>query len=469
VGSVTFPQATIVSKIVQNMRYLNLTVTDDLSEIFQTWSTDLIPWNIPDFLSGLDHFRQAPGLFSQYSLDSPFLTNFWSTLMTLGVSIGVLIGCFLLRMFIDRTHYNKSWVNKILQKLVLGSFNFALVQVYGCLDDIVFYLVLDIKGNPFNSVYSWASILCASAFMAAGGFLVYFNFRVVQNYQRVKAEKDMSTLEGFNEKNKYWELFYADFNDADMWSQSTLALIVVRSGLSSFIIAVLYDYPLMQTLFMLVLDGTMILFLMKKNPFTTLRGKLTQYYFETITLFVHLSAFVLSFQEDGGKFSETLLTTLCTGIIYLNMGLMIGSVGFMFIELYKTISEYLKSRYRKYETIAIQTDTYDDDTQIINLVASAGTQNQEKKNWTQNAHVAPIENSYLLPEQSQRSFTGVNLLPTNNFSMIAEDSVIQDVDIINSREGGSATPIIIRNRRINIKKRPTNGSALEKQPKMAED
>jgi len=71
----------------------------------------------------------------------------------------------------------------------------------------------------------------------------------------------------------------------------------------------------------------------------------------------------------------------------------------------------------------------------------------------------------LLPEQSQRSFTGINLLVTNNFSMIAEDSVLQDVDRNTEQGGGSATPIIIRNRRVNIKRRQTNGSALEKQPK----
>jgi len=75
----------------------------------------------------------------------------------------------------------------------------------------------------------------------------------------------------------------------------------------------------------------------------------------------------------------------------------------------------------------------------------------------------------LLPEQSQRSFTGINLLVTNNFSMIAEDSVLQDVDRNTEQGGGSATPIIIRNRRVNIKRRQTNGSALEKQPKMNED
>ena len=469
VGSATFSQVSIVSKIVQNMRYINLTVTDELSEVYQTWSTTLISWDVPNVLAHLNHFKAIPYLFSQFDLDSPFLMNFWSSLMTMGVGITVFIGSFLLKVLFERMHH-KGWAYLFMEKVLLGSFNFALVQVYGCLDDILFYLVLDLKGNPFDSAYAWASVICACGFMVVGGLLVYFNFWMVESYQRTKrqgrARKDMSAIEDFNEKNKYWELFYADFYDTDFLSQSALALMVIRGVSSSFIITVLTDYPLLQTTLLIASDFAMILFLIKKNPFVTLRGKLAQYYFEAITLLVHSSAFVLSFQGYGGRFTETLLMHLCKSVIYLNLALMIGSVGFMFIELYKAISEYVKSRYRKYETIAIQAGTEDDDdTQIINLGTSTGTQSPEKRNWMKNTQVAPIENSDLLPEQSQRSFTGINLLVTNNFSMIAEDSVLQDVDRNTEQGGGSATPIIIRNRRVNIKRRQTNGSALEKQPK----
>jgi len=452
------------------MRYLNLIVTDDLSEVYKTWRTNLISWDFPNFLANLDHFKEAPYLFSRYNLDSPFLTNFWSTLMTLGVSVGIFIGCFLLRIFFERSQGNKGWPYRILQKLVLGSFNFALVQVYGCLDDILFYLVLDFKGNPFNSFYAWISMICASGFMAAGGFLVYFNFRTVCSYQRAKAEKNMRTLEEFNERNKYWELFYADFNDADMWSQSTLALIVVRSGLSSLIIVVMYAYPLMQTLSLITLDGLMIFVLIKKDPFVTLRGKLAQYYFEIITLLVHLSAFILSLQDDESTFSETVLTGLCTSIIYLNTGLMIGSVGFMFIEIYKVISEKLKTKAqkaKKVETIATQTGL-DDETQVLNIMTSVETQaqDQEKRTWIRNQQVAPIENSHFLSaftEENSISFTGVNLLPSSNafhLNMIAEDSVMSDAaraEEGNRHRGHSGVPMTIRHRRKNIQRKQTKG------------
>lgn len=76
VGSSTFAVASLVSKIVQNTRYLDLFVTDELAEIYKTWKTDLISWDIPIVLSSQGNFRELEHLFAQYGLDSPFLANF---------------------------------------------------------------------------------------------------------------------------------------------------------------------------------------------------------------------------------------------------------------------------------------------------------------------------------------------------------------------------------------------------------
>ena len=81
-----------------------------------------------------------------------------------------------------------------------------------------------------------------------------------------------------------------------------------------------------------------------KKPFATLRGKLAQYYFEIITLPVHICTFILALQTRRSELSASLNETLCTCIIYLNTALITGTTGFMFIEIYKTISQWLKSQ-----------------------------------------------------------------------------------------------------------------------------
>ena len=48
VGSAVFPLSALVSKIIQNTRYLNLSVTSDLADVYQTWQTDIISWDVPN-------------------------------------------------------------------------------------------------------------------------------------------------------------------------------------------------------------------------------------------------------------------------------------------------------------------------------------------------------------------------------------------------------------------------------------
>ncbi len=50
-----------------------------------------------------------------------------------------------------------------------------------------------------------------------------------KKYQSIK-NQGTKQIEAFNEKNKYWELFYSDFNEDDLWSQSFFAIAIeVRS------------------------------------------------------------------------------------------------------------------------------------------------------------------------------------------------------------------------------------------------
>ena len=99
------------------------------------------------------------------------------------------------------------------------------------------------------------------------------------------------------------------------------------------IIIVFYDYPIMQTPF---LDGVVILFFIQ-TPLPELRGKLAQYYFEIITLLIHLCTFILALQDTFPTSSETLRKVLFVGIMYLNTALVAGSLFFMGIEIYDII------------------------------------------------------------------------------------------------------------------------------------
>ena len=166
----------------------------------------------------------------------------------------------------------------------------------------------------------------------------------------------------------------------------------------------------MQTSYLVILDGAIILFLYFKNPFSTLRGKLAQYYYEVITLLVHLCAFILSLQDSFNASSYTARLILSTGILYLNTALVSGAIGFMFIEIYNTISEKTRAaRYKLSEDIAIQTtDRNNFDSQNLTLATSPSQHLQtraQRKNetWVHNQQTSSLENLHLLPRSKNNS------------------------------------------------------------------
>ena len=412
-GNTRAPLSALVSKIVQNTRYLNLTVTAELAEVYETWNPNLIPWKVPEKISQSGNFKTPPIVFARYGLNSQFLANFWPTLMTTMIGLA----CFISFLVLKKLTKNKGKLYSLIEKLTAGCLNFVIVQAYCCMDDILFYLIIDIRTNPFNNFYSWLSCLSAIGLLALGCWFIVSNIRTIKNYQRIKneslAKKDMKDLKAFNERNKFWKLFYLDNNDEDLLSQSTMAFLLIRAALSSFIIAVLFDYPIMQTVFLIILDGVVILFLILKKPFNTLRAKLAQYYFEIVTILVHICAFSIAMQDSVKDSSDDLKEFLCIAIIYLNTAIMTGSIGFMAIEIYKIISLTIKGgKLEKYGHMSIQTSN----EKNVEVKMRSENSINKRKIFVNTEQTLLHDNSHLgfNQEEDNLSFIGMNIQPPNN-------------------------------------------------------
>jgi len=434
VGSSAFPMNTIISKIVQNTRYIDLAVTEELVDAYKTWETELISWDFPDVLSKLDTYKPLPTLFSQYSLDPPFLVNYWSPAMTMGAGLSVFIVSILLKILLEKTKL-QGWFYSLLNRLAMGSFNFTLAQAYGCLDDVIFYCVLDIKTNPFNTVFSWGSFACTLGFVAIGGALICLNLKIIWKYQSQK--NSGGNLEAFKEQNEYWELFYSDFNDKDAWSHSFLAIQIVRSSVSSLIITTLYQTSLIQATNLLIIDGAVITFLISKKPLSSLRATLAQYFYEIITLLVHLCVFILSLDNhnEGDAFSA-FRSAVCTSIIYLNNAIVIGGCGFMLLEIYHTIKEvYNAWKLRRSEkekvdpTITLEAQN---DLTISQSVTEQRLAVKERSKWinTNERNRVPIGQIVPIVENIEKSgsFSGRDFQPFQTFDSVVENSFGQEND-----------------------------------------
>jgi len=288
--------------------------------------------------------------------------------------------------------------------------------------------------------------------LVLGCLQVFFNFWTVNKYQSIKSQ-GVNALEAFNERNKYWKLFYSDFTDNNLWGQSFFAISIIRSALSSLTITVLYDYPLVQTSYLVISDGAIILFLYFKTPFNTLRGTLAQYYYETITLLVHLCAFILSLQDNP---SDTVKIIMSTGILYLNTALVSGAIGFMFIEIYKIISEKKRAARLK-QRLSVPEDNQETQnlTRTVSPLQLPETEAQKGQDSTNQDQTASIEKTSFLPRNNKKrnlsNFDFINLESSQALepNFCVENSILSDVnpsDRINQQGHQSARPIVIRRR-----------------------
>ena len=335
VGRSLFLTTGLISKIIQYTRYLDLIVSNELKQIYQDWNTELFSLGFPDSLSHSLNFKELPFVYARYDMDSAFLANFWSNLLVFGGGFLIFVISKALKVSLKS---KEGKLYGLLRKVLAGSLNFMIVQIYGCVDDIVFYFVLDARTNRFNSHSSRVSLFLGATFGLCGGGLILFNLWIVSKYQEAK-KKGSVMLEDFNKRNHDWGLLYSDFNDDNFLSHSFLAFLIARNSLASLTIATLFEYPVLQTTLLTIMDVLMIIFLLIKKPFKGLQDTISQGFFEVVALTVHICTLILSIQEGS---SEKDMIRLSKIVIYLNTTLMIGTLGFMLLEISKTIRKKVK-------------------------------------------------------------------------------------------------------------------------------
>jgi len=446
-GSSAFTKARLVSKIVQNTRYIDLVVTEKLSQIYKNWGTEFISWDFLDVLPKTFEFKTLPRLFEKYNIDGPFIVNYWSDMMTNGIALSVFSICILLKITFLRKKSQDQWFSLILQKVFKASLNFSMAQIYGCLDDIFFYFILDLKTNRFNATFSWMSFLCGMAFMGLGGLLLFLNLQVVKRYQKVKGFGTKEDIEAFNRRYKSRELLYSDFQDTDSWSQSFFAVLVIRSIFSSLLYTVFYDLPIFQTGFLMIIDGAILLFLFTKKPFITVRATVAQYFFETMALFVHICVFILSLDNDRNSSPDALKRGLCTCVIYMNTTMVAGSSIFMLVEICTMAKTRIKAwklkRKEKFQKNLVEFGTsHTQNNNTVNLKSEDQSPEINKgKKWIDiktRIQAPPIsfENSFVLEDNSREDMLH-DIRRKSHFvssSVLQDDNSVQIEDIIERRK-----------------------------------
>ncbi len=81
----------LIAKIIQNVRYLNISYPAEALNAFENYGTDLFELPIPEVFYESPETKDLPSQYSRYEISSTFMENYWQTIIMILISLA----CFL--------------------------------------------------------------------------------------------------------------------------------------------------------------------------------------------------------------------------------------------------------------------------------------------------------------------------------------------------------------------------------------
>jgi len=336
-----------VAKIVRNIRYLNITVSDELQSAFYTWKTHSSFLGAPQSWSSKQKSDPLPEVFERYQIESSFLINYWRSLIMALIGLGLFAIFKAVDYLYSRSSKPPHWVSAVRSVNVSAS-NFALAQIYTSLDDIIFFFTLDVKGKGVNSAFANFSfalgiMLLISAVTVLAGH-IYTIWRYQQFKKRAARTGDKNQLDRFVKARENVKMLYQDFQDDTFPQQVFLFVNASRSMLTSLFVVTLFEYPLLQVLIFTTFSVCMLVYLHFVKPFKDFLNTCAQYFCEVLLFVVNLCMLIMGFMDEAESKNETAVNRLSKTILIFNMALIIGSALFMIVSIVKALWTLYKEK-----------------------------------------------------------------------------------------------------------------------------
>ena len=156
----------------------------------------------------------------------------------------------------------------IFEKFQVNFKNLLMSQIYNNFAQVLFLFVLQLMvllkgGSSFKRILN----LCIGGLFLLIGFMtVGLHFWLAKRKQKTQK---IILAENEDEK-KYWQVFFASYNEQSIFNQLCLAFLVIRALLSSLIISLGYKYQVLQAALLLTLNVIMLIYLFFKMPLNPL-------------------------------------------------------------------------------------------------------------------------------------------------------------------------------------------------------
>lgn len=407
-----------LSKLLFYIRYMNINYPPVLQTVLdkQRASSDgfTLFKNILENLT-VDIANQIlPWNFSKYNLKSTFLISFWTPLIFMfGVIIAILISLIIELALKKNPIYLQKF--KWFQQLLM--WDFFISRFMTCYDGIILFTALDFRTNTLDSTASILSFL-TSIFMiiitiSVPCKLFHIYYKLQKSYKQYNFNTNHPQV--LKSENYYegYSVALNDFLKTSFLKQSFLSIYLIRMILFYIFISYLYDYPLAQAIVNMLLNISMIGYVLMVRPF---RQKWFQYQYllqEVIVTVVNICVLIFVILDRQGAQSTDFRNVL--GWIIIVFNIIFSALGVCVIAVvlfYRAKKAYIAIReiIRKRKALAASRLTIRDISSTEDS-RNVFTVNKKSKIGSQKVRINKLEDS---PEYN-RSLSSTKLYQGNSF------------------------------------------------------
>ena len=326
-------------KMLTYMRYLKIDYPTRLDKMLNSVNSTLLSLSfgpsIPSNVQSKFKYTNPPGKFSDYQFHSSFIVNYWQVMSSLSVVL-VLIVVLTAVLFLTK---KKPKVHQLISRLTLiVKWNFFLMMFCTNFDGIVISTSLEFNTFSANSPQAIGSLIVCLVVNILAFSNFAFVFYIIRDLHKADQKQNLQ-LPSTTKKNRWREFqIYFKGSQTKSFSQRIFMLpYLMRFYVFYAIIGFLFDYPLLQTSFILILSSTFLLYMIIKKPFVSRLVKFQCLTDECFLLAINSLIFGLAILDHLNLERGTIRSDVGDLVIILNVILNILDnlclIGYLFLSI----------------------------------------------------------------------------------------------------------------------------------------
>jgi len=346
-----------LTKMLSYIKFMDIKFPPKLQLLFdsQTSNSSLLS-SIPNRLRDKTGNKSPPTNFEKYNVSPSFIINFWPSLIIL-VAILIAIFIFLIfSVFMKSCTALSNILHKILSALKWNTFLTLFCSYCG---DIVLFSALEFQTVQTDNVWTDLSLVLCIGINILVFYILYKILTV--NFSVRKIQKNNPTEKEIDKNFADYKTFFECYKGDSYLQQIFMFIFMIRIGLFNGIIGYLYSYPLVQAILIILINATILAYLLFKRPMRRIINLVQQILLEGIIFVFNIGVFILAILDAQDQENETMRENIGDMLIMINvivpfLAMVLIAVKILLIswEFYKNYKKSKTQAHKKWPTISIQ-------------------------------------------------------------------------------------------------------------------